>query len=163
MKGTITGPYAFLGNDKIVGVVPSPDFKDSGVFRFPDGKRLQAVPFGLNDLESVSSGNYVMSQSLSDYAVGLADVSVGKFIAASKTPSMDVWNGWLLNENADGSILLRKVVDDKTSHFSATLPLSPLGSALRSAGSADGRLSWRYLPACSRHPSHLSRLLQRLL
>jgi hypothetical protein len=104
-----------------------------------------------------------MSQSLSDYAVGLADVSVGKFIAASKTPSMDVWNGWLLNENADGSILLRKVVDDKTSHFSATLPLSPLGSALRSAGSADGRLSWRYLPACSRHPSHLSRLLQRLL
>jgi hypothetical protein len=140
LRSGIPGPYAFIGDDKIVGVVPSKDFKDSGVFSFPDGKRLQSLPFGLDDLESVSGGNFVLSKSLKDYAIGLADASVGKFVAASKTPSMDVWNQWMINENADGSVLLRKVGDDATPHQAAALPLSPLGPNLRLAVSPDGRL-----------------------
>ena len=50
LKAGIDGPYAFLGDDKIVGVSRN-NVKDSGVFSFPEGKRLQAVPFGLTDLE----------------------------------------------------------------------------------------------------------------
>jgi hypothetical protein len=140
IKNVIDGAYAFIGSDKVVGVVNSPNFKESGVFSFPDGKRLQSFPLGMGDLESVTGGNYVMSNSYANFAVGLADISAGRFIAASKTPSMDVWNDWMINENGDGSILLRKVADTTTPHTSAALPLSPLGPSLRSAISPDGRL-----------------------
>jgi len=54
---------------------------------------------------------------------------------------MDVWNGWLLNENVDGSVLLRKIPNtDPGSSKAATLPLSPLGGSLHGAISDDGKL-----------------------
>jgi hypothetical protein len=137
LKSTVTGPYAFLGNDKVVGVADNS--KESGVFSFPDGKRVQTTPLGVSELHSASGGNYVFSQTIDNYAVGLADLSAARFIAASKTAAMDVWDGWLINENADGSVLLRRLANDTTPHQNAILPLSPLGPGLRAIVSADSR------------------------
>jgi Peptidase family M48 len=134
----INGVYAFLGSDKIVGV-RSPDYKESGIFGFPDGKRLQTFELRLGDLESISSGNYVASQNIDGFAIGLADLSAHKFVLGSKTPTMDVWDGWVISENADGSILMQKLQDSSAPHRSAVVPLSPLGPNLTSAISADDR------------------------
>ena len=138
MKGGINGAYAFLGNDKVFGVNTFTNH-GTGVFSFPDGKQLQTIPFLANDLESVSSGNYVLSYDVTDYAVGLADLSAAKFIVASKAPSMDVFDGLLLNENADGSVVLHKIGEKSESDQSTMLPLSPLGPSLRGYLSSDGR------------------------
>ena len=137
LKNTVTGAYAFLGSDKVVGVADSP--KDSGIFSFPEGKRVQSAPFGLSDLESVTSGNYVLSHNVPDFAIGLADLTATKFIIASRAPAMDVWGDWLLNENVDGTVLMhdlndKSIVDSKTS-----LPLSPLGPSLLAYASPDGK------------------------
>jgi hypothetical protein len=137
LKINVSGAYAFMGDDKVMGVA---DYvKDSGIFSFPDGKRLQAVPIGLTDLESVTNGNYVLSQNIEGFAVGLVDVSAGKFALASHAPSMDVWNGWFLNENPDGSVLMHKI-DKSVADSTATLPPGPLGPGLRGVISDDGRL-----------------------
>jgi hypothetical protein len=108
----VKGAYAFLGNDKVVGVGRS--IADSGIFSFPDGKRLKAVPVGFANLQPVSSGNYFLTRDVKDYAVGLFDVDAAKFVVASKAQAMDVWDGTLLNENADGSVVLHRI-GDKTS------------------------------------------------
>jgi hypothetical protein len=138
LKNNVSGAYAFLGNDKIVGVAKA-NVKDSGVFSFPEGKRIDAVPFGLTDLGSVSSGNFVVSHNIEGYAVGLVDVSAAKFVVASKAPSIDVWDGSLLNENADGSVVLHKLGDKTVPDQTATLPISPLGPVITSI-SDDGSL-----------------------
>jgi hypothetical protein len=138
LKGGINGPYAFLGNDKIVGV-SRPNAKDSGIFSFPDGKRLQSIPFTQTDLESVTNGDYVLSRGVKDYAIGLAQVSDGNYVLASKARSMDVFNGALLNENADGSVVLHKIGDKTVPDQSTTLPLSPLGQSLYGSISQDRR------------------------
>lgn len=139
IENVINGSYAFLGNDKILGINIA-DNKNSGIFSFPDGKRLQNVTVGVHDLEPVSGGEYALTHSLNDYAVGLINVSEAKVVVESKTPSMDIWNDWLINENADGGILLCKLNDGTVPHVGLKLPLSPLGPGLRGALSTDGRL-----------------------
>ncbi len=139
LKSSVARAYAFVGNDKVLGEAQDP--KDTGIFSFPDGKRIQAAAFRVNDLESTTDGDYVLSHDVKDNAVGLADVSKAKFIAVSKSFAMDVWNGWLTNENANGGILLSKVANPGAAGSQiATLPQSPLGSSGQTALSADGRL-----------------------
>lgn len=137
LKGGINGSYAFVGSEKVFGVNTETNH-GSGYFSFPDGKQLQTVPFDASDLESVTSGNYVLSYKVNDYPVGLADLSAAKFIVASRAPSMDVFDGFLLNENADGSIVLHKIGDKTVPDQTAILPISPLGPSLRAITSPDG-------------------------
>jgi len=137
MNNIITGAYAFLGNDRVFGTANYT--KDTGIFSFPDGKQLQTIPVAANGLESVSSGNYVLSYDVTDYAVGLADLSASKFILASKAPSMDVYDGVVLNENSDGSVVLHKIGDNSENDQSTMLPISPLGRSLSASISSDGR------------------------
>jgi hypothetical protein len=139
LKGGINGAYAFLGNNKVFGVNTFTNH-GTGVFSFPDGKQLQTISFVANALESVSSGNYVLSYDVNEYAVGLADLSAAKFILASKAPSMDVYDSVVLNENADGSVVLHKLGGDSNTDKTTTLNLSPLGPSLHGYLSADGRL-----------------------
>jgi hypothetical protein len=139
LKNIVNGAYTFLGSDRVLGVNLA-DPKYSGIFSFPDGKRLQSVPIRLVNLDSVTNGNYVLSSSLENYAIGVIDLATAKFVSASRTPALDIWNGWVVNENTDGGVLLAKLVNDGTPHQSAPLPLSPLGGRQRTAVSADGRL-----------------------
>ena len=138
LRNNVTGAYAFVGNDKVLGVSRI-NLKDSGLFNFPEGSRAQPAPFGLTDLESVTSGNYVLSRNIDNYAIGLADVYAAKFVLASRARSMDVYDGWLLNENVDGSVVLHKIGDKTTFDQTASLPLSPLGPSLVAALSPDRR------------------------
>ncbi len=137
INSNISGAYAFVGNDKIAGVANYT--KDSGIFSFPEGKLLQPAPFAVTNLESIAHGEYVLSRNVGDYAVGLVDTSTGKFILASKAPSMDVYDGVLLNENADGSVVLHKIGEGSANDRSTMLPLSPLAPSAHSVISVDGR------------------------
>jgi hypothetical protein len=139
LKSSVDRAYAFVGNDKVLGEAQDP--RDTGLFSFPDGKRISSAAFRVDDLESVTDGDYVLSHDVKDNAVGLADVSQAKFVAVSKSFAMDVWNGWLTNENVNGGVLLSKVSNPGAAGSQiAMLPLSPLGSSGQTALSADGRL-----------------------
>ena len=141
LKSGINSSYAFMGNDKVFVSMVGGFAKNPGLFSFPEGKRQQAIAFAASDLESVTGGNYVLSHDVNDYAVGLGDLAAAKFILASKTPAMDVYDGMLLNENVDGSVVMHKIGDqDRTNDPTTMLPLSPLSSSLRVSASADGRL-----------------------
>lgn len=145
LKSGINGVYAFLGNDRVVGVNHF-STKDAGIFSFPEGQLLQKVPMAVWDMEPVSNGDYVITHTISDYAVGLVDISVPQFVLESDAPSMDVWNGWSLTENADGSVRLLKLHDETAPSRNLSLPQSSLGPATFALTSADGR----YLAVSSR-------------
>jgi hypothetical protein len=138
LKSEINGAYAFLGNDRVLGVNRF-STKDSSIFSFPEGKRLQKVPMALWDMEPVSNGDFVLSHTIADYAVGLVDIFASQFILESNAPSMDLWNGWSLTENGDGSVRLLKLHDDTAPSRSVSLPQSSLGPATFARTSDDGR------------------------
>lgn len=139
LKNSVDRAYAFVGNDKVLGEAKDP--RDTGIFSFPDGRRIRSAAFRVDDLEPVTEGDYVLSNDVKDNAVGLADVSQAKFIAVSKSAALDVWSGWLTNENMNGGVLLGKIANPGgPGAQSATLPLSPLGGAAAVALSGDGKL-----------------------
>ncbi len=73
IKSSINGPYAFLGNDKVVGdmfngrSIAGPIIWDTAIFSFPDGKKLQNFPFRVNNFESVTSENYFLTHHYGEY------------------------------------------------------------------------------------------------
>jgi Peptidase family M48 len=138
LKNDVTGPYAFIGNDSVLGISMIP--AESGVYSFPAGKLVRRAPFRLLDLESTSSSSYVLSHDLKDYAVGLADVSAAGFVAGSRAPAMDVWDDWIASERGDGSVTLHKLNNKDVADKVIIPPLSPLGANIRTSVSRDRRL-----------------------
>jgi WD40 repeat protein len=138
----ISGSYAFIGNDEIVGV-NGRDAKNSGIFSFPDGKQLRKMALPASALASVAGPGgkeYVLMTGLTDSAIALGDLETGKFLLRSKTAPLDSWNGYVLSENTDGSVSLAKMQESCLGEkHSLTLPLSPLGTLRSVAVSPDGK------------------------
>ena len=147
LRDSVTGDYAFLGNDK-VAVVNTFDPKSSGIFSFPDGRQLQKVKMPFARLGSVSGMDpMVLAYGVPDYGVVLADLSDGKFIGL-KTRAADAWNGTMIGETSDGTVAMMKIgVTDPAQEKRITLPLSPLATPQSVSISDDGKylaLSTRY-------------------
>lgn len=107
---TVSGAYAFEGSDKLAGI--SSMTSQSGIFSFPDGKRLVKTNLYTGSMESVSAGDLVLVRDLKDYAVGVANLNTGKMLMTSKVPALDVYNDSIVTENPDGSLLLAKIADN---------------------------------------------------
>ena len=138
LQMTVSGAYAFEGSDKLVGI--SSMGSQSGIFSFPDGKRLAKTNLYTSNMESVSAGDVVLVRDLKDYAVGVANLNTGKLLMTSKVPALDMFNESFVTENPDGSLLLAKAVDNQaTAAQRLMLPLSPLGDTNTAELSPDGR------------------------
>lgn len=131
--------YCFLGSDRIVAVnLMSP--LNSGVFSFPDGKRLQQLKLDFPYMHSTTAGDLVITTEPKDNGVALADTIAGKYLIFSKSPAVDMQGGSFVDENPDGSIGLVKLrADAKDVRGRALLPLSPLAPASSVSLSPDGQ------------------------
>ena len=142
LKSKVTGSYAFIGNDEVAGV-NGYEPKSSGIFSFPDGKLVRKMNLPVPALRSVSGPGgkqYVLLSGLTDTAIGLADLESGKILLTSKTPVLDMWDGYVLSENIDGSVLLSRMTADGLGEKQRlTLPLSPLGGLRSVAVSPNGK------------------------
>jgi Zn-dependent protease with chaperone function/WD40 repeat protein len=131
--------YCFQGNEKVLAVHAS-QTAQSGVFSFPDGRRLQSLKLGLPFMNATTGAEYVITSTSSEAAVGVVDVNAAKYVFASKTPAVDIIGDSFVNENLDGSLYLGKLGDKASADpLRATMPLSPLAPARSAAISPDGR------------------------
>ncbi|MBB5315547.1 M48 family metalloprotease [Tunturiibacter empetritectus] len=131
--------YCFEGNDKIVAV-HALQAANSGVFSFPDGKRLQSLKLGLPFMNATTTAGYVTTSGSNEAVVGVVDVNATKYVLGSKSPAIDVFGDSFVVENLAGSIVLGKLSDPNPMHIlSANMPLSPLAPARSTAISPDGR------------------------
>jgi hypothetical protein len=140
LKNKVTGRYAFVGNGAVAGI-NNGNFKDSGIFSFPEGKQTMKVNLPLDNIGSVSGseGQYVLL-GLKEGQTGVADLASGKILLMSKVDAVDSWNGFVAAENLDGSVMLAKVLEGKMlDRQRIVLPVSPLGSLRTIALSPDGR------------------------
>ena len=141
LKSEVTGAFAFLGNDRVIGVNAS-EPRRSGVYSFPGGRQLKETALPFYDLESVSGPGaqaLVMTHDLKESGTGLLDVTT-QAMTAVRRQALDAWEGTLLVEGGDGSLqLIPQAEADKAKAKRIELPLSPLG-ALRSVQmSEDGQ------------------------
>jgi len=145
LKADVNGAYAFVGDDRIIGnefhyyPLTGTIVDHAGIFSFPDGKELKTVPVHADGLESVTGGNYVVINSFKDSTTGVADLNSGEVVMTSKVPALDVWDDFLVDQNAYGGVVLHDL--DKSSPDQAlALPPGSLGRGLLVFPSADGTL-----------------------
>ena len=166
LKNDVTGPYAFLGSDRVGGVSLS-DYHNSGVFSFPEGKRLERLPFSLEDMEALSDPGgktWVLSKSihggpkdsskqgLKDFRdhpenvekreqkIAVADLTTQKYVLAMPSTALDVWKDALATETGDGAVVMAQVGATQLNNMRRVkLPISPLGQLRAVSLSPDGR------------------------
>lgn len=165
LKSNIDGPFAFLSSNQVVGGSLSRP-KDSGVFSFPNGKRVNALPFALANFSSVSDPDnklWVLTDTVQqaaadgkpvtgkeknsdgtpmevtrvDQKMAIADLVSRKYIIATKSTALDAWREYLATEGPDGSLVLLKQPEPKGKLVH--LPLSPIAHLRAIAISPDGR------------------------
>ncbi len=140
--------YCFEGNDKIVAIHAS-QAENSGVFSFPEGKRLQSLKLGLSFMHATTGAGYVITSGSNGAAVAVVDVRATKYVFAARTPAVDIFGDSFVNENLDGSLTLGRLGDQPPAHLlRANMPLSPLAPARSASISLDGR----YLALSARAP-----------
>lgn len=145
LKSDVNGAYAFVGDDRVIGNVfieyptTGARVEQTGIFSFPDGKKLGNAPFHEDGLESVTGGNYVATDTLEGYAAAVADLSTNDWIMTSQRPAVDVWDDFLVNQNAYGGLVLHDI-SKATPDQAVALPPSTLGRGLLVLPSFDGSL-----------------------
>ena len=136
---SIWSSYCFQGNDKIV-VVNNFDFATSGVFSFPDGHRLDKFKLGLRWMESTTGGNFIKGPPPDGFLAAVINPKASTFVAASKSPALDIIDNTVVSENSDGSLLLSQPnTQDPKSRSNASLTLSPFARTQTISLSPDGR------------------------
>ncbi|MEZ5305904.1 MAG: M48 family metallopeptidase [Pyrinomonadaceae bacterium] len=124
----IGNPFAFYGNDKIIGQ----HFKDpdkSGIITFPDGKRVEQFYMQADSYSRPYKGDYLVVRPTATNPAGIFDVSQKKFIIGNKTPAIDAYGSLFISEGKDGVINLFEFdsVEKKlVNKGSAILPQSEL-------------------------------------
>lgn len=122
----IGNSFAFLGNDRIVGL-NSMDTNQAAVVEFPSGKILNEVRTGRAHLEAPSHGtDYVILRPAGQYPVGVLDVKQSKPVMANRVQGFDVYDDKFISERKDGELGLYNVADNKLI-ASVAVPTGPLG------------------------------------
>jgi hypothetical protein len=138
LKSIDRGRMAFVGPDQILVVEEQRGQSFvARVYSFPEGRLIRETPIGLGSVDSVTSGRYLTVRPIKDYAVGLLDPTSGKFIAASKLPSMDTSDPYAAVEDLTGGIQLGQLTQTSAKHI--PLPLGPLPHPRAMAFTRDGR------------------------
>ena len=167
LRSQVTGAYAFLGNDRVAGVNLF-DGHESGIYSFPEGKRLEKVMFGFSNMGALSDPGgrpWVLSESIyglptdtskqgvkdfrshpaevdkNQNKMGVADLERASFVIGSRSRALDIWKDSLATEGADGSLLTATLGGPAlTNATRVKLPMSPLGVLKTVSLSPDGRI-----------------------
>ncbi len=125
------------------GIVGEDSFtpKDSGVFSFPDGRRLSKTTLAFDVLRGVSKGNRVYVRGGEHNNIFVLDMETMTARELSNVQMLDAWQSSIAVETPDGSVGLVIYKDGQPVQVDAkqALPLSPLSRLRVIELSPDGR------------------------
>lgn len=133
LKRVTRRSFVFLDSTRILGM-PSQKSEESGIFSFPEGKRLEKFTLGANELKPTANPDYVIVKSLGNDKVGVFDVSRKAVVVAMKKADATIWNDLIIFESASGTVRISDFrYDDEKKQFqpkevgSIELPVSFIG------------------------------------
>ena len=146
LKKVTRRPFIFVAPDKILAMMPN-TVEDSGIFSFPQGKRLAKFALSADEIRLTGNPNYVIVRPLVGAMMGVFDLSKGMVVNGMNKVDATMWNDLMFFELASGSVRVAKVeYDPAEKHFKAT-PVGdveiPVGSMRRlSAANVSDNMEW---------------------
>jgi hypothetical protein len=100
--------YIFLDSGRILGMLTQ-RFEDSGIFSFPEGKRLQKLSLAAHEIKRTANPDYVIIKPLVEVKMGVFDVKKGILASGLNKEDATLWDNLMAYEAANGKILMREV------------------------------------------------------
>ena len=98
--------FAFLGNDRIVGI-DLESAQKSPVLRFPSGEKITTLPLSnTTHVASPAHGDHVLLWPLKEKPLGIMDIQKGELVVSFEHNVGDVFDNWLTSERVDGEVAL---------------------------------------------------------
>ncbi|MBK7932425.1 MAG: M48 family metalloprotease [Acidobacteria bacterium] len=129
--------FGFMGTDRIVGRADA-DIKKSGIFSFPDGKRLEQFDLGGTSFSQSTAGDHIVVRPVNGAAVGVFDLKQKKYVFAGKKKALDVSGNSVVAERKNGELAIY-TVGTVEPIAAVTLPKSDFGSLRTVTFSDDGQ------------------------
>ena len=101
-------PYIFLDSERILGM-PAQRIEDSGIFSFPEGKRLQKFSLAAREIKRTANPDYIIIKPLTEVKMGVFDLKKGILASGLNKEDATLWNNLMAYEAANGKILIREV------------------------------------------------------
>lgn len=102
-KKFITGGFAFMGSDRIVGV-NNENAKKSGVIEFLTGKTISEFPLYHKNIITPTRGEYLILRPLKEYALGVMDAKTGVIFKVNQQPALDMYDDIFVAEMRNGQL-----------------------------------------------------------
>jgi hypothetical protein len=154
LKKVTRRAFIFIDAKQILGMAAS-SIEDSGIFSFPEGKRLAKFTFGAEEIERTGNPNCVIVKPLSNAKLGIFDLAKSKLVMASDKHDVNMWGDLMVFESIAGKVALAATHYDenKKSLDSDTLstidiPVGPIGQLY--AADLSGNLQWLAVSTNSR-------------
>ncbi len=146
LKKATRKPFIFLAPDKILGTMPD-NPQDSGIFSFPQGKRLAKFPLVADELKLTGNPNFVIIKPLGNAMMGVFDLTKGTIVSGFNKADATLWNDLIFYELASGKVTVSKVEDDGNEKKFKTTSIGtvdiPVGSVSRLfAANISDNLQW---------------------
>ncbi len=100
--------YLFLDGKRVLGM-ESADAKDSGIFSFPDGKRLAKFVFYANEIRPTGNPEYVVIKPILNSKLGLFDLKTNQIVLGLDHDDATVWKNQFIFESAAGKLVVREM------------------------------------------------------
>lgn len=137
IKKLLSGGFAFLGSDRLVGL-DRDNGTNSPVVSFPAGEILDRIPLGSGKLAAATRGNYLLIRPITGYKVGVMDLSTRKIFLANKQSAFDLFDDVFVSERINGELGLYAAAKQEM-RAKVLLPRNPLGHLRGGALSPDMR------------------------
>jgi WD40 repeat protein len=136
VKKLLFNAFTFLGPDRIAGSFGD-EMENSGIFAFPDGKRLDKFELGGNQIQKAEGSEYLVVRPVVGAAVAAFDMKAKKYTIANKKSAFDIHTDEFVSERVNGELAIYNV-NSNSPRATLALPPSLLGHLRAVAVSNDG-------------------------
>lgn len=108
LNAVLARAYLFLDANRILGM-ESADAKESGIFSFPDGKRLSKFVFYANEIRPTGNPDYVVMKPLLNSKLGVFDLKTNQIVLGLNHEDATVWKNHFIFESVAGKLVVREM------------------------------------------------------
>ena len=138
LDNVLSRSYAFLDPTRVIGMSSS-DATESGIFSFPEGRRLKKFSLYANEIEATGNPDYFVIRPLLHTTLGVFDVKTAQIVIGLNKEDAAVWKNQFIFESAAGKMVIREMTGagaetsiEGPDHASLDLPSAAIGD-LRAA------------------------------
>ncbi|HKP80544.1 MAG TPA: M48 family metalloprotease [Pyrinomonadaceae bacterium] len=120
LKKVTRRTFIFIAPDKILAQMPA-SVNDSGIFSFPQGKRLAKFAMSANELKLTGNPNYVIIKPVVGATMGIFDLTKGALVSGMNKNDATFWNDLIIYELISGSVTVSQTkYDEETKLLKST-------------------------------------------